>query len=142
MFHKRVSRLDNMARHETRTGVCFPGTGIARRREPECRAPMFGSKLKHRKENRHHEKLHTPPARTCPEPNHHCPCREQNVRPESESESVGPISLAFKRSLWFGFQLDQLAPEPFQITVPIELHTPIAWLTRLIPAVNTFMLIL
>ena len=34
---------------------------------------MFGSKLKHRKENRHHEKLHTPPARTCPEPNNHCP---------------------------------------------------------------------
>ena len=49
-----------MARHETRAGVCFPGTGIAHRREPECRAPMFGSKLKHRKENRHHEKLHTP----------------------------------------------------------------------------------
>jgi len=61
--------LDNMARHETRAGVCFPGTGIARRREPECRAPMFANKLKHRKENRHHEKLHTPPARACPEPN-------------------------------------------------------------------------
>src|ERR1700690_2258884 len=59
-----------MARHETRTGVCFPGTGIAHRREPECRAPMFGSKLKHRKENRHHEKLHTPPVRACPELRH------------------------------------------------------------------------
>ena len=58
-----------MAGDETRSGVCFPGTGIARRREPECRAPMFSRKLKHRKENRHHEKLHTPEARTCPEPN-------------------------------------------------------------------------
>jgi len=39
-----------MARHETRTGVCFPGTGLGARREPESRAPMFGNKLKHRKE--------------------------------------------------------------------------------------------
>jgi len=39
---------------------------------------MFGSKLKQRKENRHHEKLHTPPARACPEPNHHCPCRSKS----------------------------------------------------------------
>ena len=45
-----------------------------------CQAPMFGGKLKQRKENRHHEKLHTPLNANCREPNVHGPGRGQTAR--------------------------------------------------------------
>lgn len=67
--------LDGMTGDESESGVCFPGTEVVRRCEPECRGPVFSSKHKNRKENRHHEKLHTPQHPTCPEANQPRPRR-------------------------------------------------------------------